>query len=291
MGSGPYLPRGLNLEGEFEALADHHPQIPDYRLPFANDVIYLAGFFCSGLSFLALRGSGGVFSILRKILSCFWSWLLSLFSKSELAMPQPLSSFKNPGMVQISNVGDYPLQRHEHLATLAAEAIASWSNVESFQLSLFMTLLGGPGQQAADIYLALKSRSAKGDAIKAAAKSLPPQHEDLLRAILSISSSLQQERDAIAHGIFGDCTGIPDALLIASPRDMLLSNHDYKKIYVYREGDFKRLITANEKLAKYGRSLRFILSDHPANKDNQLYDELCAEPEIQKNLVHQAHHP
>jgi len=26
-------------------------------------VIYLAGFFCSGLSFLALRGSGGVFSI------------------------------------------------------------------------------------------------------------------------------------------------------------------------------------------------------------------------------------
>ena len=206
-------------------------------------------------------------------------------------MPQPLSSFKNPGGIRLSNVGDYPLQRHEHLATLAAEVIVSWSNVESFHLNLYMTLLGGPGQQAADIYLSLKSRSAKGEAIRAAAESIPQEYEDLLRKILSISKSRQKDRDAIAHGIFGDCTGIPDALLIASPRDMLLSGHDPDKIYVYREGDFKRIIDGNEKLAGYGMKLQFILSNHPANQDNWLYDQLCAVPEIRDIPSRQAHRP
>ncbi len=62
MGSDPYVPRRLNLEGEFKYRTNHYPQGPYYRLPFADYVIYLAGFFCSGLS-LDLRGSGGVFSI------------------------------------------------------------------------------------------------------------------------------------------------------------------------------------------------------------------------------------
>ncbi len=52
MGSGPYAIKQLKLEGEFKPRTNHHPQEPYYRLPFANDVIYLAGFFCSGLSFL-----------------------------------------------------------------------------------------------------------------------------------------------------------------------------------------------------------------------------------------------
>jgi len=52
VGSGPYAIKRWRLEGEIKPRTNHHPQEPYYRLPFANDVIYLAGFFCSGLSYI-----------------------------------------------------------------------------------------------------------------------------------------------------------------------------------------------------------------------------------------------
>lgn len=206
----------------------------------------------------------------------------------EADMPQPLSTFKNPGVISIGNVGDHPLEQRPELALLVAEVIASWSNVESFHLSLFMKLLGGPGDKAADIYLALEARSAKSAAIKAAAKSLPEPHKNLLLAILAISSSRQKDRDKIAHGIWGYCTGIPNALLLASPKDMLASNSDLSKIFVYREKELEQIIEANERLAGYGQRLGFIITGHVANQDGELYDRLCAVPEIRDKLHHPA---
>ena len=199
-------------------------------------------------------------------------------------MPQPLSTLKNLGIVSIGNVGDRPLRQRPELALLVAEVIASWSNVESFHLNLFMNLLGGPGEKAADIYLALEARSSKSDAIRAAAKSLPEPHENLLLAILAISKSHQKARDKIAHWTWGVCTGIPDALLLASPKDMIISDHDFSKIFVYREEELKQIIKTNERLAGYGQTLGFIIMGHPANQENQLYDQLCAEPEIRDKL-------
>ena len=54
-------------------------------------------------------------------------------------MPQPLSKVISNASIFIGNAGDRPLARHPKLAILAMEAIASWSNVESFMLSLFMS--------------------------------------------------------------------------------------------------------------------------------------------------------
>ena len=203
-------------------------------------------------------------------------------------MPQPLSNFPNPGFAVYGNVGDYPLHKQPELALLAAEVIASWSIVESFHLNLFMTLLGGPGEKAADIYLALGARSAKSDAIKAAANSLPQAHKDILMAIQRLSKSRQSDRDKIAHGIWGSCSGIPDALLLVSPRDNILHFGDKSKIFVYRENEFKQMIKANERLAVYGATLQSILSGHVANRDDRLFDELSAEPEIRDILNHPA---
>ncbi|AXW64707.1 hypothetical protein CJO94_24440 (plasmid) [Ralstonia solanacearum] len=59
-------------------------------------------------------------------------------------MPQPLSRVTpEAGIVVIGNAGDRVLARHPDLAVLAIEAIASWSNVESFMLGLFVELFGG----------------------------------------------------------------------------------------------------------------------------------------------------
>ena len=87
-------------------------------------------------------------------------------------MPQPISRVSPNASIVIGNAGDRPLMRHSHLAVLAIEAIASWSNVESFMLNLFIQLLGGNGALAAEIFLSLETQSAKTRAINAAAESL-----------------------------------------------------------------------------------------------------------------------
>ena len=84
-------------------------------------------------------------------------------------MPQPLSRVSPNAGVVIGNAGDRPLERHPALASVALEAIASWSNVEGFLLRLFIQLLGGNESLAASVYMALDGQSAKTNAIKAAA--------------------------------------------------------------------------------------------------------------------------
>lgn len=217
-----------------------------------------------------------LWNFLKKLITCGGS--------TENNMPQPLSSFSSPGTIIFGNVGDYPLQRHPDLALLAAEVINSWSNVESFHLNLFITLLGGHGEKAADIYLALEARSAKSSAIRVIADSLPQAHKNLMHAILRLSKSLQGKRDSIAHGMWGDCTGIPNALLLVSPKDNINHFGDYSKIFVYRENEFNQIIRDNERLAGYGQKLNHIISGHASNRDDELLDELSAVPEIRDIL-------
>ena len=107
-------------------------------------------------------------------------------------MPQPLSRVRPNASVTLGNAGDRPLARHPELAVLAIEAIASWSNVESFMLKLFIQLLGGDDSLAASVFLALETQHAKNAAIKAAAETAlaeRPQELSVFRAILSIANT------------------------------------------------------------------------------------------------------
>jgi hypothetical protein len=73
-------------------------------------------------------------------------------------MPQPLSRIAPNVTIILGNAGDRPLARHPDLAILAIEAIASWSNVESFMLRLFVDLFGGHGSLAAEVFLSLEGK-------------------------------------------------------------------------------------------------------------------------------------
>ena len=201
-------------------------------------------------------------------------------------MPQPLSKVRPGAGFQLGNVGDYPLKRHPDLALLLAESIASWGNVESFMLNLFVDLMGGPEDRAATVFLAQETQTAKSAAIVAVAEEyLPDEIKPLLRAIFAILKTNQKARDKIAHGVWGDTKELPDALLLCNARVLLGKERpDKARIYVYKEGDFKNLIGANERLAGYGLTFRFILSGHPANEDGKLFAQLCAVPEIRERL-------
>ncbi len=205
-------------------------------------------------------------------------------------MPQPLSTVVQSANIFIGNAGDRPLTRHPELAILAIEAIASWSNVESFMLRLFIQLLGGNGTLAANVFLALEGQGPKTAAIQAAANTVlqaMPEKLTLLKAILAIAKTNEKSRDKLAHWTWGDSPNLPDALLLLNPKSSI-ENLDRDEIFVWREQDFREIIKANDRLCGFGLHFGFVLGDHPANRGNRLFDQLCAEPEIRERLDHLA---
>ena len=200
-------------------------------------------------------------------------------------MPQPLSRVSPNASVVIGNAGDRPISRHPELAILAIEAIASWSNVESFMLNTFVHLLGGSKNLACDVFLSLESQSAKTAAINAAANSaLAGKPElNLLKALLGIANTNSKSRNKLAHWTWGGSPNIPDAVLLVDPK-ATLDDINREEIFVYKRSDFESIISENDKLCGHFLSFRFILMNHPANRDGRLYDELSREPTIQERL-------
>ena len=153
-------------------------------------------------------------------------------------MPQPLSRVTPNANFEIGNVGTRPLSQRPELAIMAMEVIASWSHVESFMMQMYIELAGGLETDAAAVFLALETTTAKSAAINVLAKrKLPADHVILLRAIIKIIKSGQKERDKLAHWIWGTSENIPDAILLADPRAIPLTKND---IYVYKAIDFEK---------------------------------------------------
>ena len=199
-------------------------------------------------------------------------------------MPQPISDVAPDANIAFANVGDRPLARHPDLALLAMEAIESWSNVENFMLNFFLELFGGNRTLAANVYLSLDGWNAKSSAIRAAANSVLDENSNrLLNAILAVFKTNQKSRDKLAHWTWGDSPQVPDGLLLANPKAQI-TDTDKDQIYVYREQDFKNIIEANNRLCGYAQLFQFILMGHIANANNELFDQLCREPEIQERL-------
>ncbi|CAN7190616.1 hypothetical protein LJR230_000422 [Trinickia sp. LjRoot230] len=202
-------------------------------------------------------------------------------------MPQPLSRVAPDASIVIGNAGDRPLARHPDLAVLAIEAVASWSNVESFMLGLFVELFGGHNALATEVFLSLEGQAAKSAAIAAAAASVLKDRVaelSVLRAILAIVKTNEKDRNKLAHWTWGDSPNLPDALLLVDPRTTV-HELDRCDVYVYRTQDFLAITQANDRLCGYGLRFRFILQGHVANRGGHLLAELAAEQDIQDRLA------
>jgi hypothetical protein len=136
------------------------------------------------------------------------------------------------------------------LAVLAMEAIASWSNVESFKLRLFIQLVGGlKATVAASIFLALQSNLAKSQAIQAAAATVLKERQDelqLLSVILRLAKTREKDRDKLAHWVWGDSPDVHTGILVIDPKDLVVL--EFSRVYVYTTKDFNSIIEGNERL-------------------------------------------
>jgi hypothetical protein len=149
-----------------------------------------------------------------------------------------------------------------------------------FCCGFFVTILGGDTDSASIVFLSLRNRQSKVQAIKAVGRAkLPDNHYALLHAILKIAEKNQESRDLIAHGKWGDHEELPGALLLGG-----LGEVSADTVYVYRNKDFQEIIAANERLAHFAMNLWMILQKHPANEGNYMEKELCSAPEIKATL-------
>lgn len=193
-------------------------------------------------------------------------------------MPQPLSRVAPNANAEIGNVGMRSIRSRPALALLAIEVISTWSHVENFMLRLYLDMAGGHETDAAAVYLAMDTANAKTKVVTTLAeRRLSPDNQKLLRAILRLVKSYQLDRDKLAHWIWGTSPDLPDAVLLFDPRHVAMTRD---KIFVYRENDFEASRQKFERLAHLGSLFRFVIGDHPANREGRLYAQLCAEPEI-----------
>jgi hypothetical protein len=202
-------------------------------------------------------------------------------------MPQPITNVPDLGLIYFSNTGDRPFLRIPRLGVFVGETIAAASNVDSFMLSLFIELMGGPADKAAAIYMALDTRGPKRAALKAVAEhTLTDERKNLLTVIMDLTKSLLKKRDKIAHGIWGYANNRTDLLLWADFRDFVLSPDSVpkEKIYAYFESDFASTIEEADLICGYAQKLRFIFMDHIDNENNRLYHELSNEHSIRERL-------
>jgi hypothetical protein len=164
-------------------------------------------------------------------------------------------------------------------------------------------LLGAGSEAALSVYEILRRSSNQREAIEAAAKfKLQPRDLELLSAVLNVQKSIEQERNAFAHGHLGWIDQLPNAVMWITAADYMRfsvkihhgefspRDEDYSKIaeaaFVYTDADLTQI---NDDV----RSLWRILIDLNAYfasftryqiSNDAEYHRLCGLPLISREL-------
>jgi hypothetical protein len=153
------------------------------------------------------------------------------------------------------------------------ECIATWSHVENFMLDLYADLAGGAQSDAAAVFFAVDGTGPKQAIIATLAKrKLDPARLDLFNALTKLAKAGQKERDRLAHWIWGIADNLPDALLLADPRD---ASHSPNTILVYTQRDFDAIRRQFERLATLYFNFRLIARGQ--DQSHELFEALSAE--------------
>ena len=203
-------------------------------------------------------------------------------------MPEPLSSVLPDANILQTKPGWSAFAGQELLARAAMEAIASWTEVERFMITLYVSLTGGPTSAGAAIFLAQETNSAKSAALTVLVnRKLSEPRRALYAAIAELIESRAGARDKLTHWIWGRSPELPDALILTDPRTLAAAEPGdraerqlHQNSWVYGEADFREIIRANEELAGWGMDFHFMLVSSPG--DETLYRGLCEEPVLRE---------
>lgn len=218
-------------------------------------------------------------------------------------MPQPLSRVaSSAGLI----VDPDTLTRFPELAALAAQAIGAWSNTELMLGNFLAKMLGISARQGITMYAALESFQPQMRALYAAATDFfEAEDKKLFDATMFVIRRAAKERNEFAHGIWGHCPELPDALLLvdahvlwdwtakktewaAEARERATPplfdfTFDNSKVFVYKKADFRSAIGRIRKSTRYA-TLLAQLSPSVPSVAALIRGQLRSVPEIRSAL-------
>lgn len=174
-------------------------------------------------------------------------------------MPNPLSEVRSDATA--FNFDLNAAEQRPELCAQIVQTIADWARLDAVVGTVFSRLMGAESEKGAAIYGALISVNSQDAALDALAQMMLNQDGlDIFLAIKSISKSPRDQRNQMAHGIWGYCDELPDAILLLPPKAMTKfvervddyydfvreggkpvrgPEPDLSQIFVYRAADFK----------------------------------------------------
>jgi len=150
---------------------------------------------------------------------------------------------------------------------------------------------------AAAVFGSLRSSRAQQDALNAAAEVSLEKHDlELFAAHMARRSSLEKERNDLAHGCYGVCVQIPDHIVWVAQMDYLTfsaggaeAQNFLKKQFVYELGTLERIAQEiTEFYNQLGSFRGYLWSRRDAVNGTvfraQRYPQLCSQPHIRQAL-------
>jgi hypothetical protein len=158
-------------------------------------------------------------------------------------MPQPLSKVRTS---KFSRWGTIVMRSRPQLALLVVEIVAAWAETEAQLVQLLSTLLKSEKAVGMSMYLNVSGAEARRAMLDGAAeKSLSAEDHALYSKTMKAIRPVRNRRNEFAHGIWGNCDELPEALLWAKAEARLA--HD---IAIHEA----RLAGDNDKVAKLAKS-------------------------------------
>lgn len=200
-------------------------------------------------------------------------------------MPQPLNKITLDSNISIS-FDPASLEREPELAALVAEAIATWSAIDHGLGMILVHLLGADAEAVLGMYSEVIDINRKRRLILGAGKAVLSDADfEILEAATLAARWQCTIRNKLAHGLWGQCDKVPDALIWTDQKHVLaqlykrynyditkilrdtnsddIEDHHFRlfrkdKIYVYNKDDFKRVIRDFNEVANILGEVRFI---------------------------------
>lgn len=186
-------------------------------------------------------------------------------------------------------------------AALVGRIITSWADVEIQLTGLLAELMGANIPQVAAVFGSMRNGRAQSDALTAAAEVVLNENDMLLfQAHILRKSSLEKERNDLAHGCFGVSVAIPEHIVWVSQSDFIAFTAAHKaqhntfdlreRQFVYELGTLERI--AQEIVEFYnqlGSFTGYLNARHGGVAGEAFrsyrYHELCNQPHIKEALA------
>jgi hypothetical protein len=196
--------------------------------------------------------------------------------------------------------GPETLEDRPKAAALIARIIGISSEIDAAVAFLMGRMMKANTAPAMALYLSLRNARAQADALNAVARVvLNDPDRELFAALMSLRSGSDNERDALAHGRFGEAPAITEGVVWVDSFDYLqyelrveaanaVTEADMQwfreRMFVYEVADLERIARASEALYHSIRSFTGYLSSDDAAWRAERYPQLCAEPHVQQAL-------